>query len=61
MADEDCSILECGCDQGVFTNIVVGAAEVRDYLADESGSEFIIENTAGSGFQVIDGEFLELN
>ena len=61
MPDEDCSLLECGCDQGVFTNIVLGASDVRDYLADETGSEFAIENTPGSGFQVTDGELLELN
>lgn len=58
---ENCSTLECGCGQGVFTNIVANATEVRDYLADETGSEFVIENPSASGFQTIDGEFLELN
>ena len=58
---EDCSFLECGCEQGVFSNIVSGSAEVFDYLSDESGSVFAIENPPESGFQTIDGEFLELN
>ena len=58
---DDCEILECGCEQGVFSNIVSGAADVRDYLADEAGAEFVIENPSESGFQTIDGEFLELN
>lgn len=58
---EQCVVLECGCEQGIFTNIVSGATEVRDYLADETGSEFVVENPPESGFQTIDGEFLELN
>lgn len=58
---EECNVLECGCEQGIFTNIVSGAAEVFDYLADETGSVFAIENPPESGFQTIDGEFLELN
>lgn len=58
---ENCSTLECGCGQGVFTNIVANASDVRDYLADDTGSEFAIENPEESGFQTIDGELLELN
>jgi hypothetical protein len=58
---EECSVLECGCEQGIFSNVVSGVVEVRDYLADETGSEFVVENPAESGFQTIDGEFLELN
>lgn len=61
MSQESCFQLECGCEQGVFTNIVSGVVEVRDYLTDETGSEFAIENPAESGFQTIDGELLELN
>ena len=58
---ENCFPLECGCEQGVFSNIVANSSDVRDFLADETGSEFAIENPAQSGFQTIDGEFLELN
>lgn len=58
---DPCQVLECGCEQGVFSNIVAGSVEVRDYLADQTGSEFVVENPAQSGFQTIDGEFLELN
>lgn len=59
--NNECSVLECGCGQGIFTEIVAGASEVRDFLADQTGSEFAIENPPESGFQTIDGEFLELN
>lgn len=58
---EECRVLECGCEQGVFNNIVSGVVEVRDYLADETGFEYVVENPSQSGFQTIDGEFLELN
>jgi hypothetical protein len=58
---EECKVLECGCGQGIFSNLVAGVIEVRDYLADENSSEFVIENPAESGFQTIDGEYLELN
>lgn len=58
---EECKVLECGCGQGIFSDVVAGAADVRDYLADETGSEFVVENPAESGFQTIDGEYLELN
>lgn len=60
MSDE-CQALECGCSQGVFSEIVYGVEEVRDYLADETGIPFVIENPEQSGFQTIDGEYLELN
>jgi len=58
---EECRTLECGCYQGVYSEIVYGVVEVRDYLADETSAEFVIENPAESGFQTIDGEYLELN
>ena len=58
---EECQVLECGCFQGTFSEIVYGVIEVRDYLADETGIEFSVENPSESGFQLIDGEFLELN
>jgi len=58
---EPCEVLECGCEQGVFSNIVSGVVEVRDYLTDDTGVEFAVENPSESGFQLVDGEFLELN
>jgi hypothetical protein len=58
---EECQALECGCFQGVFSDIVFGVVEVRDYLADENNVPFVIENPEQSGFQTIDGEYLELN
>jgi hypothetical protein len=57
MPDEDCSILECGCDQGVFTNIVVGAAEVRDYLADETAANSSLKTWLGQASRSRTGNF----
>lgn len=58
---DSCEVLECGCEQGVFSNIVSGVVEARDYLTDDTGVEFVVENPSESGFQLVDGEFLELN
>lgn len=59
--EESCFVLSCGCGQGVYSELVANTVEVRDYLATESNIEIAIENFTGSGFQIIDGEFLELN
>jgi len=56
-----CEALACGCEQGYFSNLVVGVASVKDYLSAQDGEIFAIENYTGSGYLQVDGELLELN
>jgi hypothetical protein len=61
MSEENCPELSCGCGQGYFSELVQNTVEVFDYLCDQNGVPFVVENYTGSGLQIIDGEFLELN
>lgn len=64
---EEYTVLECACEQGIFSDVVYGVVLLKDYLAARTAlnpdiiTEFQIENPPESGFQTIDGEFLELN
>jgi hypothetical protein len=56
-----CPTVECGCGQGIFSNLVEGVVIEKDYLSAETGEILQIENFTGSGFVFLDGESLELN
>lgn len=56
-----CPTVECGCGQGIFSNLVEGVEIEKDYLSTQAGEILQIENFTGSGFVFVDGEPLELN